>query len=267
MTFRFNELSRVLCRGTSSTPSEVSPLNSSSFQALKKFACNTQLILLNLLQSAWTTSNSQNSKSQNLFKDLLDDSREKHCMFASSVKPFDLSEATKLSLVLSASQQISQQQLKDSFMKNFGRYSTSDFDDTDSRFSFSSSSSPVHVSKFFQFEAENNFLNIFRMVTTIAIQSTRQLSFSIKLLKKSKSHSMPVHWAFKWFRHQAAISSLSQILHWLWAQLSQTRSQTSNVKWSHRISDGLKVGVRSLDTFDQIKEFQISEIQLKPLTF
>ncbi|CRK92495.1 CLUMA_CG006035, isoform A [Clunio marinus] len=51
---------------------------------------------------------------------------------------------TKLSLVLSASQHINQQQLKDSFMKNFSRYSTSDFEDTDSRFSFSSSSSPVH---------------------------------------------------------------------------------------------------------------------------
>lgn len=66
-------------------------------------------------------------------------------MFSTSVKPFDLSEATKLSLVLSASQHINQQQLKDSFMKNFNRYSTSDFDDNDSRFSFSSSSSPVHV--------------------------------------------------------------------------------------------------------------------------
>lgn len=79
---------------------------------------------------------------------MLDDSRDKHCMFSSSMKPFDLSEATKLSLVLSASQHINQQQLKDSFMKNFGRYSTSDFEDTDSRFSFSSSSSPVHVSFF-----------------------------------------------------------------------------------------------------------------------
>lgn len=84
-------------------------------------------------------------KSKYFFKDALDESRDKSCMFASSVKPFDLSEATKLSLVLSASQHISQQQLKDSFMKNFGRYSTSDFDDNDSRFSFSSSSSPVHV--------------------------------------------------------------------------------------------------------------------------
>lgn len=80
------------------------------------------------------------------FKDTSDDHREKPFMFATSLKPFDLSEATKLSLVLSASQQINQQQLKDSFMKNFSRYATSDFDDTDSRFSFSSSSSPVHVS-------------------------------------------------------------------------------------------------------------------------
>lgn len=76
---------------------------------------------------------------------MIDESREKPCIFSSSMKPFDLSEATKLSLVLSASQHINQQQLKDSFMKNFSRYSTSDFDDTDSRFSFSSSSSPVHV--------------------------------------------------------------------------------------------------------------------------
>ncbi len=70
------------------------------------------------------------------------------CMFATSLKPFDLSEATKLSLVLSASQQINQQQLKDTFMKNFNfnRYANSDFEDTDSRYSFSSSSSPVHVS-------------------------------------------------------------------------------------------------------------------------
>ena len=72
--------------------------------------------------------------------------REKQqCLFATSIKPFDLSEATKLSLVLSASQQINQQQLKDTFMKNFSRYATSDFEDTDSRYSFSSSSSPVHV--------------------------------------------------------------------------------------------------------------------------
>ncbi|KAL7038460.1 hypothetical protein ACKWTF_009585 [Chironomus riparius] len=77
-------------------------------------------------------------------KDNSEESREKPFMFATSLKPFDLSEATKLSLVLSASQQISQQQLKDSFMKNFSRYATSDFEDTDSRFSFSSSSSPVH---------------------------------------------------------------------------------------------------------------------------
>ncbi|XP_070500239.1 NGFI-A-binding protein homolog isoform X4 [Chironomus tepperi] len=77
-------------------------------------------------------------------KDISEENREKPFMFATSLKPFDLSEATKLSLVLSASQQISQQQLKDSFMKNFSRYATSDFEDTDSRFSFSSSSSPVH---------------------------------------------------------------------------------------------------------------------------
>lgn len=77
---------------------------------------------------------------------MIEDNREKqHCLFAPSIKPFDLSEATKLSLVLSASQQINQQQLKDSFMKNFSRYATSDFEDTDSRYSFSSSSSPVHV--------------------------------------------------------------------------------------------------------------------------
>lgn len=85
-----------------------------------------------------------------VLKEILDDNhhhhRDKPCMFATSLKPFDLSEATKLSLVLSASQQISQQQLKDSFMKNFSRYATSDFEDTDSRFSFSSSSSPTQVS-------------------------------------------------------------------------------------------------------------------------
>ena len=74
------------------------------------------------------------------------------------MKPFDLSEATKLSLVLSASQHINHQQLKDSFMKNFGRYSTSDFDDNDSRFSFSSSSSPVHVRKIFSCL---NLINLF----------------------------------------------------------------------------------------------------------
>lgn len=91
---------------------------------------------------------------QSTFKDLLDEAREKSCMFSTSVKPFDLSEATKLSLVLSASQHINQQQLKDSFMKNFNRYSTSDFDDNDSRFSFSSSSSPVHVHSTFLLSCE-----------------------------------------------------------------------------------------------------------------
>lgn len=105
-------------------------------------------------------------------KDLLEDSREKTSMFSSSVKPFDLSEATKLSLVLSASQHINQQQLKDSFMKNFSRYSTSDFDDTDSRFSFSSSSSPVHVRFFNTFQITNHYFNatFFRTETMIATQ-------------------------------------------------------------------------------------------------
>lgn len=50
-------------------------------------------------------------------------------------------------MVLNASHQIKQSlnQRKDSFMKNFGRYTTSDFDDNDSRCSFSSGSSPTHV--------------------------------------------------------------------------------------------------------------------------
>lgn len=102
------------------------------------------LLIINLLNCILS-----NHDNFSLFKDTSDDNRDKPFMFATSLKPFDLSEATKLSLVLSASQQISQQQLKDSFMKNFSRYATSDFEDTDSRFSFSSSSSPVHVRIYF----------------------------------------------------------------------------------------------------------------------
>ena len=115
-----------------------------------------------LEQRFWTESSNSFLLIQTyILKDLLEETREKRCIFPSSVKPFDLSEATKLSLVLSASQQINQQQLKDSFMKNFGRYS-SDFDDTDSRFSFSSSSSPVHVSSFMsKFVWANSYEQIF----------------------------------------------------------------------------------------------------------
>lgn len=92
---------------------------------------------------------------------MIEENREKQqCLFATSIKPFDLSEATKLSLVLSASQQINQQHLKDTFMKNFSRYATSDFEDTDSRYSFSSSSSPVHV-RMKNFNLKINFKNIF----------------------------------------------------------------------------------------------------------
>lgn len=84
-------------------------------------------------------------------KDLSNDEMNgKSSLFSPSIKPFDFSEATKLSLVLSASQHIknsiNQQQLRDSFMKNFGRYNISDFDDNESRYSFSSSSSPADVS-------------------------------------------------------------------------------------------------------------------------
>ena len=127
-------------------------------------------------------------------------------MFSSSMKPFDLSEATKLSLVLSASQHINQQQLKDSFMKNFSRYSTSDFDDNDSRFSFSSSSSPVHVrlETFFSITNFNNF--IFRTGTQTATRSTQHLNFSTKQMTKFINLWRQVHWAFKLFHHLVVTS-------------------------------------------------------------
>jgi predicted RNA-binding protein with RPS1 domain len=132
-------------------------------------------------------------------KDLHDESRDKQCMFSTSVKPFDLSEATKLSLVLSASQHINQQQLKDSFMKNFSRYSTSDFDDNDSRFSFSSSSSPVHVSLFFVLKVIVTMLFCFRTATMIVTPSTQHLNTSTKPTMKFTNLWRQVHLAFKSF--------------------------------------------------------------------
>lgn len=91
----------------------------------------------------------------------MEENREKATsIFAKITKPFDLSEATKLSMVFNASQQVNQQHLRDTFMKNFCRYSNSEFDDNDSRFSFSNSdSSPQHVGlieKEFKFQKLKN---------------------------------------------------------------------------------------------------------------